>query len=91
VLDDIRRSRDPRVKYGISNGQMFSSYAVSGYAAWTWRPYNPKNGDKHFTHGHLSVVGDARADGTSRGPRSARRRRPPSRRMTTTWALRSVR
>ncbi|MEU7872827.1 hypothetical protein [Dactylosporangium sp. NPDC049140] len=64
MLDDIRRSRDARVKYGISNGQMFSSYAVSGYGAWTWRPYNPKNGDRHFTHGHLSVVGDARADGT---------------------------
>ncbi|MER7280428.1 hypothetical protein ABT369_38925 [Dactylosporangium sp. NPDC000244] len=64
VLDDIRRSRDGRVKYGISNGQMFSSYAVAGYGPWTWRPYNPKNGDRHFTHGHLSVVGDARADGT---------------------------
>lgn len=64
VLDDIRRSRDARVKYGISNGQMFSSYRVSGYDAWTWRPYSPKNGDRHFTHGHLSVVGDARADGT---------------------------
>jgi hypothetical protein len=64
VLDDIRRSRDPRVKYGISNGQMFSSYATSGYPAWAWRPYNPKNGDKHFTHGHLSVVGNKAADGT---------------------------
>jgi hypothetical protein len=63
VLDDIRRSHDARVKYGISNGQMFSSYAVAGYPAWTWRPYNPKNGDRHFTHGHLSVVGDPRADG----------------------------
>jgi hypothetical protein len=62
VLDDVRRSRDDRVKYGISNGQMFSSYAVPGFAAWTWRPYNPKSGDRHFTHGHLSVVGDARAD-----------------------------
>ncbi|WP_432976490.1 hypothetical protein [Dactylosporangium sp. CA-233914] len=64
VLEDIRRSRDARVKYGISNGQMFSSYGVRGYNAWTWRPYNPANGDRHFTHGHLSVVGDARADGT---------------------------
>jgi hypothetical protein len=64
VLDDIRRSHDPRVKYGISNGQQFSSYAVRGFDAWTWRPYSPKNGDKHFTHGHLSVVGDHRADGT---------------------------
>ncbi|MER7002200.1 hypothetical protein ABT297_04015 [Dactylosporangium sp. NPDC000555] len=61
VLDDIRRSKDPRVKYGISNGEMFSSYATSAYPAWTWRPYGGK--DKHKTHGHLSVVGDARADG----------------------------
>lgn len=60
VLDAIRRSRDDRVKYGISNGQMFSSYAAHGYAPFTWRPYTGKDG--HFTHGHLSVVGDARAD-----------------------------
>jgi hypothetical protein len=66
VLDDIRRSRDERVKYGISNDQMFSSYPTSAYPAWTWRPYNPTDPrrDKHLTHGHLSVVGDARADGT---------------------------
>lgn len=62
VLDDIRRSRDGRVKYGISNAQMFSSYAVTGYPAWTWRPYTGSS-DKHYTHGHLSVVGNARADG----------------------------
>jgi hypothetical protein len=64
VLEDIRRSHDPRVKYAISNGQMYSSYGVRGFDPWTWRPYNPRNGDKHYTHGHLSVVGDARADGT---------------------------
>jgi hypothetical protein len=65
VLDDIRRSRDPRAKYGISNGQIFSNHAVSehghNYAAWEWRPYSGSDG--HYTHGHLSVVGDARADG----------------------------
>jgi hypothetical protein len=61
VLDDIRKSRDPRVKYGISNGQQFSNHAVSGYDAWTWRPYG--GDDQHYEHGHLSVVGDARADG----------------------------
>ncbi|HLL69028.1 MAG TPA: hypothetical protein VK453_25435 [Micromonosporaceae bacterium] len=60
VLEQIRLSRDPRVKYAISCGQMFSSYPVTGYPAWTWRPYGGK--DKHFDHGHLSVVGDARAD-----------------------------
>lgn len=64
VLDDIRRSQDPRVKYGISNAQMFSSYVSStGVPAWTWRPYSGSS-DMHYTHGHLSVVGDARADGT---------------------------
>ncbi len=62
VLDGIRRSRDGRVKYGISNGQMFSSYPAHGYAAWTWRPYSGSDG--HFDHGHLSVVGDGRADQT---------------------------
>ena len=62
VLDDIRRTRDPRAKYGISNGQIFSNHAVGSYGAWVWRPYS--GSDKHFTHGHLSVVGDARADGT---------------------------
>ncbi|WP_433067472.1 hypothetical protein [Dactylosporangium sp. CS-033363] len=72
VLDDIRRARDPRAKYGISNGEIFSNHAVTEggktYPAWTWRPYRPKNGDRHFTHGHLSVVGDARADGTQAWP-----------------------
>jgi hypothetical protein len=60
VLEAIRQSRDQRVKYGISNGQMFSSYPTSAYPAWTWRPYSGSDG--HFGHGHLSVVGDVRAD-----------------------------
>jgi hypothetical protein len=64
VLDAIRISRDGRVKYCISNRQMFSSYAVSGYDAWTWRPYSNAAKDPHEDHGHLSVVGDARSDDT---------------------------
>ncbi len=69
VLDDIRRSRDPRAKYGISNDQIFSNHDVRQdgvlYPAWTWRPYLPHDDDRdrHYDHGHLSVVGDARADG----------------------------
>lgn len=62
VLDDIRRSHDPRAKYGISNGEIFSNHAVAGHEAWAWRPYD--GSDQHYTHGHLSVVGDSRADGT---------------------------
>jgi hypothetical protein len=60
VLDNIRRSRDPRVKYGISRGEMFSSYSAHGYDPFVWRPYSGSDG--HFGHGHLSVVGDPRAD-----------------------------
>jgi hypothetical protein len=69
VLDDIRRSKDARAKYGISNDQIFSNHAVTQdgrlYPAWTWRPYLPHDAgrDRHYDHGHLSVVGDARADG----------------------------
>jgi hypothetical protein len=64
VLDDLRRARDNRVKYAISNDQIFSSYATASRRAWEWGPYNPNDPkrDKHFEHGHLSVVGDARAD-----------------------------
>jgi hypothetical protein len=72
VLDNIRRSRDARVKYAISNGQVFSNRRVTQggrtYDAYTWRPYRRSNGsryaDEHYTHGHLSVVGDSRSDGT---------------------------
>jgi hypothetical protein len=62
VLDDIRRSHDDRVLYGISNGKMFSSYAAHGAPPWAWRYYGGSDG--HFDHGHLSVVGDERADNT---------------------------
>jgi hypothetical protein len=61
VLNNIRQSRDARVKYGISQGQMFSSYWAGGVPPWTWRAYTGSDG--HFTHAHLSLVGDARADG----------------------------
>jgi len=74
VLDDIRQSRDARAKYGISNDQIYSNHATTQdgvlYPAWTWRPYLPHDAgrDRHFDHGHLSVVGDARADGTQPWP-----------------------
>jgi len=49
----IRLSRDPRVKYVIHNGRIFSSYAMNGIAPYIWRPYSGAN--KHVTHAHLSV------------------------------------
>lgn len=56
----LRRSRDPRIKYVIDQGRMFSSYATSSYPAWTWRPYSGINA--HKQHTHVSVVADDRAD-----------------------------
>ncbi len=61
VLDSIRRTRDPRAKYGISRGRIFSNHAVGTVPAWEWRRYT--GSDPHDTHGHLSVVGDKRSDG----------------------------
>jgi hypothetical protein len=62
VADELRVSRDARIKYVIFSRRMFSSYASSGYPPWTWRPYG--GSDPHTNHSHLSVVDDARADGT---------------------------
>lgn len=59
VSDKIARlladSRDPRIKYLISNGMMCRSYRSGGKPAWTWTPYKGNAHDKHF---HLSVVDD---------------------------------
>lgn len=64
VCEALRLSRDPRIKYVIWNRRMFSSYASSGYPAWTWRPYTGSN-DPHDTHAHMSVVAAAIADSTA--------------------------
>lgn len=53
LREALRLSRDPRIKYVISEGEMFSSYAKGGTPAWTWRPYNGPN--RHFKHVHVSV------------------------------------
>lgn len=52
LAEILRINRDPRIKYVISNGRIFSS-AVS---AWQWRPYTGAN--KHAHHVHISVMGD---------------------------------
>ena len=61
IAEQIRLSRDPRLKYFIFRDRMFSSYATSKYPAWTWRPYS---GTYHGDHGHLSTV-DAKIADTS--------------------------
>lgn len=51
-------SRDPRIKYIISNRKIASGAA--GPSPWKWRKYSGNN--PHTFHMHLSVVADARAD-----------------------------
>lgn len=53
LAECIRLARDPRVKYVIYNGRMFSSYSTSNCAAWAWRNYTGANPHRH--HFHISV------------------------------------
>ena len=52
--ETLRRNRDRRIKYVISNGRMFSSYATSSYPTFTWRAYSGT--DQHKGHVHISVL-----------------------------------
>jgi len=56
LAEFLRASRDPRIKYVIHRGRMFSSYATATRKAWEWGPYTGANG--HFHHVHVSVYGD---------------------------------
>jgi hypothetical protein len=52
--EKLRRRRDPRVKYVISNRRMFASYATASRAAWAWGRYSGAN--PHTIHAHVSVL-----------------------------------
>jgi len=58
--EHLRTTRDPRVKYVISNRRIFSSSPTSTGPAWTWRPYSGSN--PHDKHAHLSITIDATFD-----------------------------
>lgn len=60
VAEELRRSRDPRIRYVIRSRRIFTSYATRVRRAWEWGPYVGSN--PHETHMHLSVVGSALAD-----------------------------
>lgn len=53
LAEVLRVRKDPRIKYVISNGRIFSSLV----SPWQWRPYIGAN--KHAHHIHVSVIGDA--------------------------------
>lgn len=48
-----KTSRDPRVKYVIHAGKIYSSYPTSSAPAWAARPYDGINA--HRKHVHISV------------------------------------
>jgi lysozyme family protein len=52
LAEILRQRKDPRIKYVISNGRIFSSVV----SPWTWRPYTGAN--KHAHHVHVSVASD---------------------------------
>lgn len=52
LAEMLRHSQDPRIKYVISNRQIFSSKV----SPWQWRPYNGANA--HTQHVHISVMGE---------------------------------
>jgi hypothetical protein len=56
LAEALLASRDPRIKYVISNKKIAASYATGGAAAWTWRPYSGANA--HNKHCHVSVSDD---------------------------------
>lgn len=52
--EELRLRKDPRVKYVIFNGRMFSSYSTPTRRAWEWGPYTGPNA--HKSHMHVSVL-----------------------------------
>jgi hypothetical protein len=60
--EELRKSRDPRIKYVISNGRIFSSTV----SPWQWRPYSGPN--PHRTHIHISAVSSPQSRWDSTAP-----------------------
>jgi hypothetical protein len=56
VAQALLDSRDPRIAYVISNGEMARSYPKTGTVPWQWSKYTGLNDHSH--HFHLSVVAD---------------------------------
>ncbi len=59
VVEAIRGSRDPRIKYIIWNRRIASATPRGGQPAWAWRAYAGAN--PHTRHAHFSVLAEAAA------------------------------
>lgn len=54
LAEHLRVTKDPRIKYVISRGRIFSATV----SPWRWRKYTGRN--PHHAHIHISVKGDKR-------------------------------
>lgn len=54
LAETLRRHRDPRIRYVISEREIFSSYPVGSRAAWVWGPY--AGDDPHVQHAHIQTL-----------------------------------
>lgn len=57
LADVLRQNKDPRIKYVISNGRIFSS----SVDAWQWRKYTGANAHAHHVHVSVGVDYDNQA------------------------------
>lgn len=55
LAEALVASKDPRIKYIISNGEIASGTGAN-HPAWKWRPYTGANA--HRKHVHISVKGE---------------------------------
>ncbi|MCE7796381.1 hypothetical protein LWE61_07375 [Sphingobium sufflavum] len=53
LAEALRASRDPRIKYIISNKRIASAAPKGGVPGWTWRAYTGSN--PHNKHCHISI------------------------------------
>lgn len=58
LVEEIRRRRDPRVKYIISNNRICGPGSRGG--GWEWKSYSGSN--PHRAHTHVSIKASARGD-----------------------------
>jgi len=61
IAEALRKSRDPRIRYVIHEGRIFSSYSTTTRKAWEWGKYSGANA--HLTHAHGSVNESNQNDG----------------------------
>ena len=69
-------SRDPRIKYLIHEGRIYSSYPTSSAPAWAARPYSGVNAHKQHLHISVNKEPNRFDDGDAWGVASAWRPRP---------------